>query len=64
MKDKLEEEFEDIEEKSVYMDFSCDYWKQAQIDELADTLTRYELAIKKIIRNQKKIIERLENDRN
>ncbi len=59
-----EEEFEDIEEKSVYMDFSCDYWKQAQIDELADTLTRYELAIKKIIRNQKKIIERLENDRN
>lgn len=59
-----EEEFEDIEEKSVYMDFSCDYWKQAQIDELANTLTRYELAIKKIIRNQKKIIERLENDRN
>lgn len=59
-----EEEFEDIEEKNVYMDFSCDYWKQAQIDELANTLTRYELAIKKIIRNQKKIIEKFNKNNN
>ena len=59
-----EEEFEDIEEKSVYMDFSCDYWKQAQMDELANTLTRYELAIKKIIKNQKKIIEKLNKNNN
>lgn len=59
-----EEEFEYIEEKNVYMNFSCNYWKQAQIDELTDTLTRYELAIKKIIRNQKKIIEKLNKSNN
>lgn len=58
-----EDEFIDIDEKDVYMDIVCLSWDEKQVNELIDNFTRYELAIKKLIQNQKKIIERLNSQK-
>jgi hypothetical protein len=56
-----DEDYIDVKEDDVYIDLSYGNWSNEQCDELIDNLNRHETAIKQLIRNQKKIIEKLNN---